>query len=161
MGRAFWLRGDLAGSMGWLERATELNPNYAQGFYARAWAETIAGDAEAGGAHVGLAMALSPLDPLHYAMQATRAMGLLVRGDPGAAATWADRAARAPGAHVLIAAIAVALASIAGDDALARRWAAHVRRRRPDLGQALFFAAFPFAGPVRADLARALARHRF
>jgi len=159
MGRSFWLRGDLAGSAGWLERATELNPNYAQGFYARAWTETIAGDAEAGAGHVGLAMALSPLDPLNYAMQAVRALGLLTRGDPGGAAAWADRAARAPGAHVLIAAIAAASASVAGNDALAQLWAAHLRRRRPDLGHAQFFAAFPFpAGPVRTDLTRAFVR---
>ena len=30
MGRAFWLRGDLDGSLPWLERAATLNPNYAQ-----------------------------------------------------------------------------------------------------------------------------------
>ena len=36
MGRTFWLEGDLESGLAWLERATSLSPNYAQGIYARA-----------------------------------------------------------------------------------------------------------------------------
>ena len=43
MGRTFWLEGDLESSLVWLERATSLSPNYAEGIYARAWADTLAG----------------------------------------------------------------------------------------------------------------------
>ncbi len=48
MGRSFWLEGDLESSLGWLERATSLSPNYAQGIYARAWTETLAGQGARG-----------------------------------------------------------------------------------------------------------------
>ncbi len=43
MGRSFWLEGDLESSLAWLERATSISPNYAQGIYARAWTESLAG----------------------------------------------------------------------------------------------------------------------
>jgi hypothetical protein len=43
MGRTFWLEGDLEGSLAWLERATSISPSYAQGLYARAWTESLAG----------------------------------------------------------------------------------------------------------------------
>ncbi len=43
MGRTFWLTGDLETAHTWLERATTFSPNYAQGVYACAWTETLAG----------------------------------------------------------------------------------------------------------------------
>ena len=109
MGRSYWLEGDLDGGLPWLERATALSPSYAQGIYARAWAETLAGRARDGRDHVDLAMRLSPLDPLHYAMLGTRAFTHNALGEDAQAAWWAERAARAPGAHVLIAMIASAM----------------------------------------------------
>ena len=107
MGRSFWLQGDLEQGLAWLERATSLSPHYAQGIYARAWTETLAGKELSGRQHVDLAMRLSPLDPLFYAMLGTRAFTHMAAGEDGEAAAWAERAARAPGAHVLIAMIAV------------------------------------------------------
>ena len=103
MGRSYWLEGDLDRALPWLERATALSPSYAQGFYARAWTETLAGQAREGRGHVDFAMRLSPLDPLHYGMLGTRAFAHLVLGEDAEAARWAERAARAPGAHVLTA----------------------------------------------------------
>ena len=74
--------GDLDGALPWLERATALSPSYAQGIYARAWTETLAGQAlEDGRGHVDLAMRLSPLDPLHYGMLGTRAFSHLMLGE--------------------------------------------------------------------------------
>jgi len=80
MGRTFWLEGDLESSLAWLERATSISPNYAQGIYARAWTESLAGRGLNGRRHVDLAMRLSPLDPLYYAMLATRAFTHIVMG---------------------------------------------------------------------------------
>lgn len=160
MGRSYWLEGDLEASLPWLERATTLSPNYAQGIYARAWTHTLSGRGEAGRDDADLAMALSPLDPLHYAMAATRALSHLVRGEAGDAAAWADKAARSPGAHVLIAAIAVAAWERSGNPERAAAWAADVRQRSPGLGSADFFRAFPFAGTsTRRQIAAALASH--
>jgi TolB-like protein len=159
MGRSLWLEGDLESSLGWLDRSVTLSPNYAQAIYARAWAETLLCHGHAGQRHVDQAMALSPIDPLHYAMLATRALSHLVRGEDAEAAGWADRAARAPGAHVLICAIAAACHVLAGDDAKARSWAGAVRSRDAALTQAQFFRSFPFgeSGP-RQRISAALTR---
>jgi TolB-like protein len=160
MGRSFWLAGDLETSLGWLERATTISPNYAQGIYARAWTETLAGQGRDGREHVDLAMRLSPLDPLYYAMLATRAFTHMIDGEDGEAAIWAERGARAPGAHVLIAMIAAAAHGLAGNEALARTWADDVKARAPALGRDDFFRAFPMRPePQRRRIADVLARY--
>ena len=147
MGRTFWLEGNLEASLGWLGRATGLNPNYAQGVYATAWAETLLGRGQEGQAHADRSMALSPIDPLHYAMLATRALSHLVRGEVAEATGWVDRAARDPGAHVMIDVIAAACHALNGDADRAAAWAAKVRRRSPGFVQGDFFRSFPFEEP--------------
>ena len=162
MGRSYWLVGDLDGGLPWLERATTLSPNYAQGIYARAWTETLAGRAEDGRGHVDLAMRLSPLDPLYYGMLGTRAFSHAVLGEDTQAAYWAERAARAPGAHVLIAMIASAMHAIAGDESASNAWAANVRERNPALTSEDFFRSFPMkTESARARVAEALVRRGF
>ena len=44
----------------WLERATAISPNYAQGIYARAWTEALSGRGREGREHVDLAMRAEP-----------------------------------------------------------------------------------------------------
>lgn len=144
LGRSLWLTDNVEGSLGWLDRAITLCPNYAQGIYARAWAETVLGMGEQAQRHTDTAIALSPIDPMHYAMLATRALSHLVRGDVAEAAGWSAQAARSPGAHVLVEAIAVACHALSGDIERARSWANRVRRRRPPFTQADFFRSFPF-----------------
>jgi TolB-like protein len=162
MGRTFWLEGDLDGSLGWLERSTAISPNYAQGIYARAWTETLAGRGLEGRDHVDFAMQLSPLDPLYYAMLGTRAFTHVAEGEDAEAAAWAERAARSPGAHVLIAMIAAAVQALAGDDARAAAWAANVRERKPALTRADFFRSFPMKSEtMRARMSGALERLGF
>lgn len=162
MGRYFWLEGDLAQSLSWLERATELSPNYAQGIYAHAWADTLSGRAAEGQASVDKAIALSPMDPLRYGMLGTRAFSHLILGEDSEAATWADNAANSPGAHVLIEMIAVAAHQLNHDAVKAEKWAASVRRRNPGLSTADFFRAFPFQDEaVRARLSDALKKSGF
>jgi TolB-like protein len=157
MGRSYWLEGDLELSLSWLERATSISPNYAQGIYARAWTETLAGRGHEGREHVDLAMRLSPLDPLYYAMQGTRAFTHIAVGEDAQAAYWAERAARSPGAHVLIAMIAAASHALAGDMERAASWAANVRERNPGLDREDFFGAFPMkAEKVRQRVSKAL-----
>jgi len=162
MGRTFWLEGDLESSLAWLERATSISPNYAQGIYARAWTEALAGRGLDGRRHVDLAMRLSPLDPLYYAMLATRAFTHMVMGENAEAAIWAERAACSPGAHVLIALIAVAAHALGGDELRAASWAANVRSRNPKLTRSDFFRAFPMMSEAtKARVSSALARFRF
>ena len=150
MGRTYWLEGDLDSSLGWLERSTDISPHYAQGIYARAWTEALAGQAVDGRQHVDLAMRLSPLDPLHYAMLATRAFTHMVLGEDAEAALWAERGARSPGAHVLIAMIASAAHALKGDTARAEFWAANVRERNAALTREDFSRAFPMKSDTDA-----------
>jgi TolB-like protein/Tfp pilus assembly protein PilF len=162
MGRTFWLEGDLEGSLAWLERATSISPNYAQGIYARAWTESLAGRGLEGRRHVDFAMRLSPIDPMYYAMLATRAFTHMVLGEDAEAAEWVERAARSPGAHVLIAMIAVAAHGLAGDEVRAASWAANVRSRNPGLTRFDFFRAFPMkAEAAKAGVSNALKRFGF
>lgn len=150
LGRSFWLEGDLDSGLAWLERTTELSPNYAQGVYSRAFVETLCGQAHEGKAHADLAMRLSPLDPLYYGMQGTHAFAHMTLGEYDKAAEWAARAARSPGAHELIALNAAATAAISGDAAAAARWAANARARNPALSREDYFRAFP----MRVESAR-------
>jgi TolB-like protein len=162
MGRSYWLEGDLDTGQGWLERATRLSPNYAQGIYACAWTETLAGRAVQGREHVDLAMRLSPLDPLYYAMQGTRAFTHMALGEDAEAALWAERAARSPGAHVLIAMIATVAHALQGDGGRASFWARNVRARNDALTRDDFVRAFPMkSDPMRTRVLQALARLGF
>ena len=162
MGRTYWVEGDLDTSLSWLERATDVSPHYAQGIYARAWTEALAGRAAEGRQHVDLAMRLSPLDPLHYAMVTTRAFTHMVLNEDAEAARWAERGARSPGAHVLIAMIAAAAHELDGDTRGAAFWAANVRERNAALTREDFFRAFPMKlDAMRARVDQALARVGF
>ena len=162
LGRVHWIENNIDGGVGWLDRSVSLSPNYAQGVYARAWADAVLGKADTGRANVDLALALSPLDPFRYAMLGVRAFTHILRGELSDGARWADESARAPGAHVLIAMIAVAAHEMNGDADSAARWAGNVRSRNATVGQAEFFESFPFShGETRARFAAALAKYGF
>lgn len=162
MGRTYWLESDLDRAYGWLERATSLCPNYAQGLYAKAWTESMAGAALDARAHLDLSMRLSPLDPLYYAMLSARGLTHVTLGEDLEAADWTDRGARAPGAHALIALIAAAANQLAGHGKRARAWAADARRRMPGVTRTDFFQAFPIRDPrQRKRMAEALAQLGF
>jgi len=86
----------------------------------------------------------------------------MVKGEDAEAADWAERGARAPGAHVLIAMIAAAAQFLAGNSARAEWWAADVRERNPALGRDDFFRAFPMKSEsARARVLRALVQLGF
>ena len=151
LGRSYWLEGDIEKSLGWLDRATVLSPNYAQGFYARAWADAMLGHASEARTNVDVAMALSPLDPFLYAMKGTRALSYLVEGRPAEAVFWIDEAVRTPGAHTVVNLVAAVAHTLNGDSAGASRWVRQARARNPDVTQDRFFRSIPF---VDADLRR-------
>lgn len=157
MGRTFWLEQDLDRALAWLQRSTSLCPNYAQGIYACAWTEIMSGSADTAREHLDLAMRLSPLDPMYYAMLAARGLTHIAKGEDVQAAAWVDRGARSPGAHPLIAMIAAAAQTLAGNRDAAKQWADDVRARNPSLTSADFFGAFPIRpAAVRARISSAL-----
>ena len=162
MGRTYWLEGDLDRALFWLERATSLSPNYAQGIYARAWTELMADVTPSARQHVDLAMQLSPLDPLNYAMLSLRGLTHMAAGDDEAGAEWAERGARAPGAHVLIAMIAAAAQALAGNEEHSRYWVDDVRRRSATVTRKEFFSAIPMRSTeLRKRVSAALERLGF
>jgi len=162
MGRVHWVEDDVAGGIGWLERAVTLNPNYAQGHYAHGWAEMIAQRGGPVDDNIDLALSLSPLDPFRYAMLGVRAFSCLGKEQDSDAAIWADQAARAPGAHVLIAMIAMVAHALNGDKQKASSWADNVRNRNNNLTKEDFFRAFPITpGPTRDRISKALAACNF
>lgn len=162
MGRSFWLTDEPEVAAEWLARATALNPNYAQGFYAGAFTEMLTGNAATTFAGLDTSLRLSPLDPLLYGIHGVRAQMLIQQEDHQAAARWADRAATTPGAHYLIAMIALAANGLAGRHDQAARWRQKVRQLKPAATAADYFAAFPTrdAGS-RAHIATELRLHGF
>jgi hypothetical protein len=109
---------------------------------------------------VDKAMRLSPVDPLFYAMMGTRALSHIAQNEFDAAVPWAERAANAPGAHVLVGVLAVVAHGLAGDKPRAAFWAANVKRRRPDVSREHFFRSFPFAdADMRAAVAAVLSTY--
>ncbi len=162
MGRSYWLTGEPEMADGYFERAIELNPNYAQGFYASAFTALMNSDISKVDAGLDAALQLSPLDPLLYAMHGVRAQALIQTGDMRGAARWADRAASTPGAHYLIAMIAAVANGLDGRNQQASRWRQDVRRRKPDASSAQYFAAFPIRNePARRLIADELKRQGF
>ena len=144
LGRAHWLKGDPEAGMPWIDRSVELSPNFAQGFYAHGWADVMAGRGMEALVQLKRAITLSPLDPFLYAMQAACGLAYFQLQDFEKAAYWAEKGARAPGAHFLIGMIAAMTHKINGDDEKATYWAVTVKERRPDASIATFFGAFPF-----------------
>ncbi|MCT8328965.1 winged helix-turn-helix domain-containing protein [Albidovulum sediminis] len=162
MGRAHWLTGEVEMAQRWLSRATEINPNYAHGFYASGFTAMLLGDATASNRAVDSALELSPLDPLLYGMYGVRAQMLIQQGHYAAAAEWAAKAASAPGAHHLIAMIAAAAFDLAEVPVLARHWAEAARSRRPDVSARDYSLAFPIRDIEKRRMIEAvLNRHGF
>ena len=162
MGRSHWLTNDLDAAAEWLARATTLNPNYAQAFYSSAMTSMLTGNLAATEVGLDTALQLSPLDPLLYGMHGVRSQMFIQSGDYAAAARWGDRAAATPGAHYLIAMIAMVANGLAGRHDTAARWRQTVRQRKPDASAAHYFASFPTRDIVsRSLIADELCRHGF
>ncbi|MDF2182725.1 winged helix-turn-helix domain-containing protein [Neptuniibacter sp. CAU 1671] len=144
MGRVHWLEADPAGGFSWLTRSVELSPNYAQGYYSCAFAELMQGHASPAIDYSHQASHLSPLDPLLYAVYASRALAYLQNNDLANAVIWSEKAARTPGAHYLIQMIAASIHALTEQPDQAKHWRqqALIRTNTVDLNH--FFVAFPF-----------------
>jgi tetratricopeptide (TPR) repeat protein len=144
MGRCEWLDGNLEACLPWIERSVSLSPNYAFAIYNGALVGTLLGDAHHNEERVKRAISLSPIDPLNYAMLATRALIHAVRGNYAEAAHWAARAIASPNAHVQIYAIAAITHELAGLHELAAGYSAHIHRTYPTYKGTDFLGSFPF-----------------
>ncbi len=162
MGRSFWLEGDAIDGLPWLTRSVDLSPNFAQGYYACAFSEMVQGAPDHAIQHTKIAHHLSPLDPLLYAMYASRGLAHLRKGEIEEAVHWADKGARAPGAHHLIHMIAAAICALGGEQDKAIYWRQRACRSAKAIDVAHFFVAFPFSDEgVRKKLRRGLKLAQF
>lgn len=158
LGRSLWLDGAVDESVERLSDAIALSPNYAQAVYSKAWAEMTQCDAASSDGNAALALQLSPLDPLRYAMLGVRSLNALVRGDYENASHWGERAARAPGAHKYIAVIAALGTELAGQRDRASAWMSRAQQQDRSLTSAAFLRSFPFAPSAARELIAATLR---
>lgn len=159
MGRVEWIAGRLEAGLSWMERSISLSPNYAFAIYNSALVGTLLGDGEVNEVRVTKAIALSPIDPLSYAMLATRALTYAVRGDFQTAADWANRAVQSPNAHIQIFAIAAFANELAGNRPRADAHVGHIKTFNPGYTSSDFLKAFPLPpGRIREQVEQSLIR---
>jgi DNA-binding SARP family transcriptional activator len=144
MGRALWLRGSNDDAVVELQRTIDLSPNFALGHYTMAFVQSQSGDPAAAIAASDASRALSPYDPLLFAMLGSRAIAMARQGRHQEAADWAVKAASRPNAHPHIYAIAASTLALAGQLAAARTHVAAIKRVRPQYGVGEFIGAFRF-----------------
>jgi tetratricopeptide (TPR) repeat protein len=144
MGRALWLRGQNDDAVSELRRSLDLSPNFALGHYTMAFVQAQSGDPAAAIEATDVSRALSPFDPLLFAMLGSRAIAMARQGNYREAADWAVKGASRPNAHPHIYAIAAATLAMAGSLDEARAHVAHIRRVRPGYGVQDFMDAFHF-----------------
>ena len=145
MGRAMWLRGRQDQSVGELERAIDLSPNFALGHYTLAFIHSQGGDPEAAIRFADHSRHLSPFDPLLFGMLGARAMALVRLGRYDEAAEWALRATARPNAHAHIQAIATYSLALAGRLNEARAQLGLIHTSLPYYGVNDFLTAMKFS----------------
>lgn len=157
MGRALWLRGRHDQSIGELEQAVELSPNFALGHYTLAFVHSQAGDPGTAVTAADHSRHLSPFDPLLFAMLGARALALVRLGRFEEAADWGVKAAARPNAHAHVLAIAALSLALAGrlDEARAHLASIHETLRHYRIDD--FITAMRF-GPEGEALFRAGAK---
>ncbi len=154
LGRALWLRGRVDASLGELDTAVELSPNFALGHYTRAFIHAQSGDPEAGIRASDHSRELSPFDPLLFAMLCTRAIALMRLGRFDEAADWALRAVARPNAHVHILGIAAHCLALADRLDEAHAVVASIRRQVRGYRVDDLIAAFRFGDDALALMRR-------
>jgi DNA-binding SARP family transcriptional activator/Flp pilus assembly protein TadD len=144
LGRALWLKGRHDQSIGELEQAIDLSPNFAQGHYSLAFVQSQAGDPSAAIASSDHSRRLSPFDPLLFGMLGARAMALVRLGRFDEAADWGVKAAARPNAHAHILAIAAFSLALADRRDEALGFLATIRQTLPRYRVDDFLTAMQF-----------------
>lgn len=158
LGRAQWLRGRLSESLAELDTSVDLSPNFAHGHYTLAFVHAQSGDPLSAVSESDHSRALSPFDPMLFAMMGARAMGLMRLGRHDEAADWAIKAAARPNAHVHILAIAQYCLALADRGDEARQLAAAVQRAQPGYQVEDFLASFQYGADGAALIRQAAAQ---
>jgi TolB-like protein/DNA-binding SARP family transcriptional activator len=135
-----------------LQRALQVNPNYAQGHYARGFVSLHSGIPAEAIPELEAAQRLSPFDPLLFAMISSRAVSLALQGKFEEAATLAVRATLEANAHFHIYAIAAACLELAGRHEEARRNVQIALQRHSAYSRKVFFRSFPYKLPAQQEI---------
>jgi TolB-like protein/cytochrome c-type biogenesis protein CcmH/NrfG len=131
LGRAHAFQQDYGEAIALLEQSVELNPSFAQAWYALGFTMIFCGREEEAIACIERATDLSPRDPHISSFHAFRALAHLCLGDLEAAAALARQAVRVPNAKHWPFAVHAAALGLLGRDAEARRAVAELRERAP------------------------------
>lgn len=141
-GRAKWLSGDAEGAIIWIERSTELNPNYAFGYYNYAMLNTVLCNGHMADETSKRSLLLSPLDPHLQSMYGIRSLASFIVGDLTAAQRYADLALNAANPHLYVYIIAAAAYSKGGEMAKAQDCVARMRNSNISFGKKEFLAHY-------------------
>jgi DNA-binding SARP family transcriptional activator/TolB-like protein len=155
LGRAMWLQARQREALQELQSSIDISPNFAMGHYTLAWFNCQAGDPHAAIVGSDLARALSPMDPLLFAMLASRALALMRLGRYEEAADYGVRSAARPNAHVHIRATAMFCLAMAGRTGEAREYAAAIKRLHGDYRVEDFLQAFRLGPEIEVLLRKA------
>jgi TolB-like protein len=132
LGRTYTFLRDYDEAVALLEEAVEINPSFAQAWYALGFALGFSGREEEGIACIERATELSPRDPHLASFHSMRAMAHLFLGDLEAAASLARQAVRVPNAKHWPFAVQAAALGLLGREAEARRAVAELLARHPN-----------------------------
>ncbi|MGE0768749.1 MAG: winged helix-turn-helix domain-containing protein [Hyphomicrobiaceae bacterium] len=154
MGRALMLQDDVPAALTEFETANMLNPSFAMSQYSVGFGRSMIGEAATSDQALLRSLRLSPIDPMRFAMLATRAFNAALSGNLADAADLATLAAAQPNAHLHILAIASVCNALAGRADAADGFAQRLRRLRSEYTSADFFRAFPFRTRASVELWR-------
>ena len=158
LGRAQWLFQKAEAGLEYVDRAIELNSNYAFAYYNSAILNTVICNGEGADKHIETALMLSPLDPNLQSMWGTRALAAVVRNDLSAAVNYINKALGAPYPHLYVFVIAAVVFQQSGATELAKANVEHIRNSGVDFGKQDFLAHYNFRDPEpRAVLVDTLA----
>ncbi len=150
LGRVQTMRAEHDAAITELERAIEINANFAHAYYGLGWALILAGRPAEALERIDTAIRLNPNDPAAWTFYGGRAFALYFLGRLDEAADWARRSARSATtglwAHVIE---AVVLAQL-GHAREAASALTEARRLKPDLSTAFVREVMPFRDPAHA-----------
>lgn len=152
LGRALFIHKDHDPAIDALNKALQLNPNYAQGHYAKGFICAHADVASNAFSELDAAQRLSPCDPLLFAMKSSRAISFAMEGRFDEAALWAVKATYEPNAHFHIYAIAAACLQLAGKEIEAMKFIETAKKRHPGYTKEIFFRSFPYKNSEQKQL---------
>ncbi len=142
IGRAMWLAGDVEGGLTWVDRAIELNPNNAIGFYNSATFNNVLCNSAVAESHIEIALRLSPMDPQLQSMFGTRALAALIADNLEAATRYAERSLKSPNPHLYCFMVAAAVHARTGALDKAQQCVAAIRSKGVPFGKNEFLTYY-------------------